>query len=107
MIFCQLHNLLLGDITTDLLSDLDSDKRFTLIIVIIGCVTGVICTLAMCVSTTINSMHRRKVDAEMKREMLDRGMNADDIEKVIESAAPPADGAQRWIASWAKKRRCS
>ncbi|HEX3601328.1 MAG TPA: hypothetical protein VHU84_14345 [Lacipirellulaceae bacterium] len=107
MIASHFHNLLLSDITTNLLSDLDHDQRFTLLVVTIGCATGVICTVTMFVLTTINSIHKRRVDAEMKREMLDRGMNADDIAKIIESAAPPEDGTQRWIASWARKRRCS
>ena len=40
----------------------------------------------------------------MKREMIERGMSADEITKVIEAAMPPEDATQRWIASWAKKK---
>jgi hypothetical protein len=32
-------------------------------------------------------------------------MSADEIEKIIESAAPPEDATQRLIASWANKKR--
>jgi hypothetical protein len=39
----------------------------------------------------------------MKRDMIERGMSADEITKVIEAAMPPEDATQRWIASWAKK----
>jgi len=98
-------NLLLADLGTDLASGLDGNTRFTLLVVGIGCATGVICVLVVFISGTINSIHRRRVDAEMKREMLDRGMSADDITKIIESAAPPEDATQRWIASWAKPQK--
>jgi hypothetical protein len=36
--------------------------------------------------------------------MLDRGMSADEIAKIIESAMPPEDACERVIASWAKKK---
>jgi hypothetical protein len=83
---------------------LNPDNRFTLLIVAIGCATGVLCTLVVFASSTINSIHRRRVEADMKREMIERGMSADEIAKIVESASPPEDGTQRWIASWAKKK---
>lgn len=99
-----LHNMLLADWFTDMTRDMDHDQRFVLLLVEIGCATGVICTLSMLIMHTINSMHRRRVEAELKRDMLDRGMSATEIATVIESAAPPEDGTQRWIASWAKRK---
>jgi hypothetical protein len=96
---------LLAAWATDTVFDgLDPSKRFALIVVVIGCATGVICTLITFVSTTINSIHHRRVEADMKREMIERGMSADEITKVIEAAMPPEDATQRWIASWAKKK---
>jgi len=53
------------------------------------CEPGVICTLITFVSSTINSIHHRRVEADMKREMIERGMSADEITKVIEAAMPP------------------
>jgi hypothetical protein len=94
---------LLADWATSAWSDIDASKRFALIVVVIGCATGVICTLITSVSSTINSIHRRRLEADMKREMIERGMSADEIAKIIEAATPPEDGTQRWIASWAKK----
>jgi hypothetical protein len=38
--------------------------------------------------------------------MLDRGMTADEIAKVIESATPPEMGFDRWVASWCKNKKC-
>jgi hypothetical protein len=79
-------------------------QRFVVIIVAIGCATGLLLGTFGLISSAINSVHRRRAEMELKREMIDRGMSADEIAKVIESAAPPEDGTQRWIASWAKKK---
>lgn len=105
MIGALTNNLLLADWFTDATHDMDHDQRFVLLLVAIGCATGIICTLSMFILHTINSIHRRRIEAEMKREMLDRGMSADEIAKIIEAASPPEDGTQRWIASWAKKSK--
>jgi len=95
---------LLAAIGSNDLLNVDSDNRFALYVIVIGCVTGVICTIVVFTSTTINSVHRRRVEAEMKRDMVERGMSADEITKIIEAASPPEDGTQRWIASWARKK---
>src|SRR5690242_2075818 len=103
-----LHQLMLfADWGTDLFRDLDANKRFALVVVVIGCATGVICTVVTFVSSTINSIHCRRVEAEMKRDMIERGMTADEIAKIIEAASPPQDATQRWIASWAKCKKPS
>jgi hypothetical protein len=99
-----LQTALLADWATSTLNDLDPNKRFALMVVAIGCATGVLCTLITFVSSTINSIHHRRVESEMKRDMIERGMSADEIAKVIEAAMPPEDACQRWIASWAKKK---
>jgi hypothetical protein len=87
------------------LLNVDSDNRFALYVIVIGCITGVICTIVIFASSTINSIHRRRVEAEMKRDMIERGMSADEIAKIIEAASPPEDGTQRWIASWANRKK--
>jgi hypothetical protein len=75
---------------------LGQGQRFVVIIVAIGCLTAVL----------LGTVHRRRAEMELKREMIDRGMSADEIAKVIESAAPPDDATQRWIASWGKNKKC-
>jgi len=37
--------------------------------------------------------------------MLDRGMTAEEITQVIETAPPPEDGVERWIASWGRCKK--
>lgn len=82
---------------------LDAEKRFVLMIIAIGCATGVICTVVGCVSGAASTMHRHRLESELKREMLDRGMGADEIAKVVESAQPK-DFLERWAASCGRKK---
>ena len=85
------------------LDGIDADKRFVLFIIGIGCGTGIILGTLGILSGAITSVYRRRAEMDLKRDMIDRGMSADEIAKVIESATPPEDATQRLIASWAKK----
>jgi hypothetical protein len=76
-----------------------------LLVIGIGCGTGVICTIVVFISNTMVSFHGRRLEADMKREMIERGMSADDIVKIIEAAPPLEDGTQRWIASWGRSKK--
>jgi|RhiMethySRZTD1v2_1073278.scaffolds.fasta_scaffold2846812_1 hypothetical protein len=93
------------DVWTDTFFGIDAKERFPLIIIIVGCATGVICTAIVFLSNTITSIHRRRLEVEMKREMIERGMSAEEIATIIEAAPPLEDGTQRWIASWGKAKR--
>jgi hypothetical protein len=68
--------------------------------------TAIVITLVCVGFSAANAMHRRRLEADLKRDMLDRGMSADEIAKVIESAAPPESGVDRWVASWGKHKKC-
>jgi len=37
---------------------------------------------------------RRELDAELKREMIEKGMSADDIIRVLNAGTPPAQGTR-------------
>jgi hypothetical protein len=67
-------------------------QRFVLLLVVIGCATAIVISAVGFINRMISSVHRHRVDAELKRELLDRGMSADEIAKVIESASPPGRG---------------
>ena len=88
-----------------ILSGFDANQRFVGLLTIIGCVTGVIITFASLAYSALDAAHRRRTEADLKREMLDRGMSVDEVVKVIEAAAPPEDATGRWIASWSCKRK--
>src|SRR5262245_50749927 len=83
---------------------LDANQRFVLLLTIIGCVTAVIISTVSIGFAWAKSLHRRRMEAELKRDMLDRGMSPDEITKVIEAALPLEDATSRWIASWCKKK---
>lgn len=89
---------------TSALEGIDADKRFVLLLVSIGCGTGIILGTLGILSGAISSVHRRRAEMDLKRDMIDRGMSADEIAKIVESATPPEDATQRLIASWAKKK---
>ena len=93
------------DAWSETLFGLDPEKRFVLLMVAIGCATGIILGGLGIIAGAVNSVHRRRTEMAMKRDMIDRGMSADEIAKIIESAAPPEDATQRWIASWGCKKK--
>ena len=94
----------LSGMFSDAFSNVSPEQRFVVVIVAIGCTMAGILGLAGIISSTVGSIHRRRAEMDLKREMIDRGMSADDIAKIIESAAPPEDAAQRLVASWAKSK---
>ena len=77
---------------------LDPEKRFVLMIIGIGCATGILIALPSVVLNLVGNIQRHRINIEFKREMLDRGMSADEISKVIESTPLPEDGIGRWFA---------
>jgi hypothetical protein len=83
---------------------LDEAKRFVLMIVAIGCVTGIVITAVTSVCGMVETFYRRRLEAEMKRDMLDRGMTAEEIARVIESAQPK-DFLERWAAGQGKNKK--
>ncbi len=46
---------------------------------------------------------KQQIEAELKQDMLDRGLSSEEIEQVIE--ARPREGIDRWINSWGKKQK--
>ena len=93
------------DAWSETLFGLHPEQRAFLLFFAIGCTVALILGTLGIVSSTINKVHRRRVEMEMKRDMLDRGMSADEIATVIEAVTPPEDATQRWIASWACRKK--
>lgn len=94
--------LLLAAAATDpwrgsIFSGLDENQRFVVVLTALGCLTGVIITIVSIAYCWIDGLSKRRAEMELKREMLDRGMSAEEIARVIE-ATPPSDAAQQWVA---------
>jgi hypothetical protein len=84
-------------------SDLLPSQRFVLLLALIGCTTIAVISIVAVVSGTVQSMHRSRVEADLKRDMLDRGMPADEIARVIESTTPK-DFLDRWASNQGAKK---
>jgi hypothetical protein len=82
--------------------EMGADYRFVLTMTAIICITVVIIAVVAIVSAVIHSMHRDRMQAELKRDMVDRGMSGEDISLVIESR-PPEGFLDRWAANQRKK----
>ena len=93
------------DAWADTFFGLNQEQRFVLMIIAIGCATGVICTVVGCTAGTLSSMHRRRLEQELKHELLDRGMNAEEVSRVVESSSP-SDFLDRMAANFCKRRTC-
>jgi hypothetical protein len=84
---------------------LNSEQRFVLMLIGVGCATGILIGLPSVVLNLVGNIQRHRINTEFKREMLDRGMTADEISKVMESTPMPEDGFGRWVASLGKNRQ--
>ena len=62
---------------------LKSDERSLILFMCLVSVVAVIAILA----TTIYSMHKNRLADSLKRELLDRGMNADEIATIMNKSA--------------------
>jgi hypothetical protein len=82
---------------------LDAEQRFTLLLVGLGCLTGVLITISVLVCNAYVAAQRRRIEAELKRDMLDRGMTAEEVVKVIEASAP-VDVASGAVHAWCKRK---
>ena len=81
---------------------LEGDQRFVVLLVSISCATAIIIIFTCAASGVWHSLRNKQIEADLKQDMLDRGMSAEEIERVIE--ATPKEGIDRWIASWKKNK---
>jgi hypothetical protein len=79
---------------------LDENQRFVVVLTALGCLTGIIITIVSIAYCWIDGANKRRAEMELKREMLDRGMSADEIAKIIK-ATPDLGKAEAWASAWA------
>ncbi len=82
---------------------LEGDQRFVVILLVISCVTAIIITFSCVAFGVWQSLRNKQIEVDLKQEMLDRGMNSEEIEQVIK--AQPKEGIDHWMEIWAKKKR--
>ena len=81
--------------------DFSNNQRFVLAIIAIGCVSLITLILGGVIAGVWSSLREKQVEADLKHDMLDRGMTAEEIQQVIE--ATPRSGLDRWMGNWCKK----
>lgn len=85
---------------------LDNDMRFVVLLVALGCITAVIIVVTATIAGVYATVTKRQAEMELKQDMLDRGMSAEEIAEVIK-AAPVEDAASRWVEGWKQnKKKC-
>jgi hypothetical protein len=80
-----IYMLLTAD--TDYFFGIDPSDRFPLLIVVIVFGTVLIITTVGMLSLTARSIHHRRLEAELKRDLLDRGMSAEEVARVVEASS--------------------
>ena len=86
-----------------LLERIDDEHLFVVMLVALGCGTGIIIALVAILSGVWSSVRQKQIEAELKQDMLDRGMSSVEIEQVIK--ARPTEGLDHWMEVWAKKKK--
>ncbi len=66
---------------------LEPDMRFALLVILLCSITTVLVVSIISITSTISSIHRTRAETQMKREMVDRGMSAEEINSIIEAGA--------------------
>jgi hypothetical protein len=71
---------------------MNGEDRTLVVAMILGTVVGIVAIIG----STINRMHRRNAEIALKQDMLDRGLSADEIERVLAAKSPDLDRRRRW-----------
>jgi len=82
---------------------LDQEKRFVILILAIVFGTTILITIAGIIGGTLSGIHRRRLEANLKQDMLDRGMSAEDVAQVVESTRLDSF-LDRWAAGQGKRK---
>lgn len=79
--------MLVAQSLVTLVEGFEPEKQFALLVIAMGCLTGIAITLGITIAYVINSIHRRNADNQLKREMLGMGLGGDEIARVVEATS--------------------
>lgn len=82
----------------------EPNDRFALTIIALACVTAVAIICVIGVFHLVETLRKSNAEMDLKRDMIDRGMTAEEIKQVIEAAPMPEDGFGRMMAAWGSKQ---
>lgn len=84
-----------------LIGDFSPDQRWTLSIVMVGCLTATVIVLGLTGAITWAVVRRRASEAELTRELLAEGRSAGEIERILH----PSDAFARGFEKLTGQRR--
>jgi hypothetical protein len=76
----------------EVITRMESGQLWLLAVIAIGCGLALILGVLSILSGLFGSIQRHRAELSLKREMLDRGMSAEEIAKVISATQRPGDG---------------
>jgi hypothetical protein len=71
---------------TNWLEGLDTNQRFSLLVVCIVFGAGIIIASVAILGGIGSTIHRLRLEADMKRELLDRGLSSEEVARIIEAS---------------------
>jgi hypothetical protein len=77
-----------------LLSRLHGDEVFVLAVILTGSVVALVITVTAILATNWRRVRQLDIEGSLKQDMLQRGMAAEDIERVIRATSVPAEKAE-------------
>lgn len=77
---------------SEILERVAPDDILPLLVICVGCATAVLITLGVAAFSVFNSMHRRRHEQQLKREMLSMGLSTEEIERVVQCTAKELKG---------------
>ena len=96
---------------SELLQKLDGSELLALFTVVVGTIVGGIIAVTGIVTGHCRKARRAELEAALKQEMLQRGMSADEIVRVVTASRgssscgdAPAPGQSGWTADYQGKR---
>lgn len=95
------ESILIAQSAAEFLSGFDPNQKFVLTIVAISGAILILLILGGVWLGVWRSTKEKQIEADLKRDMLDRGMSAEEIQQVIE--AQPRSGFDKWMTTWCKK----
>lgn len=81
-----MHSVTQANSMVDVLMSIDSGQRSLLLIVALGCAVGLVLGVVGIISTAYGSIQRTRAETQLKQEMLERGMGAEEIATVIKAS---------------------
>lgn len=69
-------------------SQMAGEHQFVLILVSVTCLTAMVIATVSIIFGVFYNLHRKSCEHELKRELLDRGMSAEEIATIIQATAP-------------------